>query len=277
MRVAVLGTGIMGAGMARNVAAAGHDVVVWNRTREKAIATGLPVADSAREAVAGADVLLTVLRDLEAVHEALEGVPLGDVPWMQSSTVGPRVTELESLGGRLVDAPVLGSRRPAAEGELTVFLSGPADARDAVRPVAEAVAAKVVDVGERVGEATGLKLVLNTWVFFLTESTAELLTLAEAAGLEPQLVLDTLAGGATDSTYLQQKGAAIASRSFEPQFKLETALKDVELIRGLAADAGVEVPLLEVVAERWSRAVELGHGGEDMAAGWWASQERLTA
>lgn len=272
MRVAVLGTGIMGAPMAKNVAAAGHDVVVWNRTRGKAEATGLPVAGSPAEAVAGADVLLTVLHDLDAVRDALEGVELGEVAWMQSSTVGLDVEELAALGGRLVDAPVLGTRGPAEEGKLTAFLSGPPAAREAVRPVAEAVAAKVVDVGDRVGDATRLKLVLNTWVLLLTEGTAELLALAEAAGLEPQRVLDSLAGGPLDSAYLQQKGAMVVARSFPPQFKLETAVKDAELVRELAARTGVDLALLDATADRFARAAELGHGSEDMAATWYATR-----
>jgi 3-hydroxyisobutyrate dehydrogenase len=272
MRVAVLGTGIMGAAMARNIAAAGHDVVVWNRTRAKAEQTGLPVADTADIAVRSADVLLTALRDLDAVREVVSNLDLAGVAWMQSSTVGLRVGELASLGGRLVDAPVLGTRQPAEEGRLAVFLSGAAAARAAVRPVADAVAAQVVDVGDRVGDATRLKLVLNAWVLFQTESAAELLALAEAAGIPPRSVLETLAGGPTDSAYLQQKGAAIASRSFSAQFKLETALKDAELIEELAVETGVELPVLDAVVERFGRAVELGHGEEDMAATWYASR-----
>ncbi len=243
MRVAVLGTGIMGGSMARNIAAAGHDVVVWNRSRGKADATGLAVAETPADAVAGAEILVTVLRDFDAVAEALDGVELGDLPWLQCSTVGQRIDELARLDTQLVDAPVLGSRKAAADGALTVYLAGPAGAREAVRPVAETMGT-VVDVGDRVGDATRLKLILNTWVVLLTESTAELLALAEAAGLEPQLVLDTLAGAPMDSPYLQLKGSLIVNRTFEPQFKLETALKDVELIEELAARSGVVLPLV---------------------------------
>jgi 3-hydroxyisobutyrate dehydrogenase len=274
MRVAVLGTGIMGAAMARNVEAAGHEVVVWNRTRAKAVETGLPVAASAAEAVEGADALLTVLHDLEAVREALDGVALDGLPWMQSSTVGLRVAELQTLGTGLVDAPVLGTRRPAEEGKLTAFLAGPAELRDRVRPIAEAVAANVVDVGDRVGDATRLKLVLNAWVLLLTESTAELLALAEGAGLAASGVLDALAGGPLDSAYLQQKGRLIAERSFDPQFKLATALKDAGLVRELAAEVGIELPLLDATAARFARAASLGHGSEDMAATWYASRKQ---
>ena len=143
MRVAVLGTGIMGAPMAKNVASAGHDVVVWNRTREKAEATGLAVGDSPQEAVRGADVVVTMLRDVEAVKEAVGVIDWDGAAWMQSSTVGLGIEELSAVGDTLVDAPVLGTRKPAEEGTLSVFLSGPQELRARVRPVAEAVGSKI--------------------------------------------------------------------------------------------------------------------------------------
>ena len=272
MRVAVLGTGIMGTPMAKNIAAAGHDVVVWNRTREKAEATGLPVADSAQESVRGADVVVTVLRDLEAVKAAVEELHFGTAAWMQSSTVGLGIEELAALGENLVDAPVLGTRTPAEEGKLTVFLSGPDEPRTRVRPVADAIAAKVVEVSDRVGDATRLKLVLNTWVLFLTEGTAELLAFAEAAGIDPKDLLETLVDGPLDSGYLQTKGRAIVERNFAPQFKLETALKDVQLVRELAARSGVELALIDAVERRFEQALEAGHGDEDMIATWHATR-----
>jgi 3-hydroxyisobutyrate dehydrogenase len=270
MRVAVLGTGIMGAAIARNVAAAGHEVQVWNRSRDKAEATGLPVAGSPQDAASGADVVVTMLRDLGAVRETMDGVDLDGAAWMQSSTVGLGIEELE---GPLVDAPVLGTRKPAEEGKLTVFVSGPPELRERVRPVAEAIAAKVVDLGDRVGEATRFKLVLNTWVLLLTEATAELLALAEAAGVEPARVLETLRGGPTDSAYLQLKGASIVRREFPAQFKLETALKDLRLVRELAARSGIELPSVEAADGRFARAIELGHGDEDMAATWYGTRK----
>ena len=266
MRVAVLGTGIMGSAMARNVAAAGHDVVVWNRTAEKAEATGLAVAATPQEAVRGAAVVVTVLRDLDAVREALGGVDFGDAAWMQSSTVGLGIEELAALGAPLVDAPVLGTRQPAEEGKLTVVLSGPAELRDRVRPVAEAVSAKVVEVGDRVGDATRLKLAVNAWLIVLTEGAAEVIALAEAAGVGGERVLETLAGGPLDSGYLQLKGGAMLARSFEPQFKLETAHKDIGLVRELAARSGIRLALVDAADARFAEAIAEGHGDEDMAA-----------
>jgi 3-hydroxyisobutyrate dehydrogenase len=258
--------------MAKNIAGAGHDVVVWNRTRERAEATGLPVAETPQEAVTGSDVALTMLRDLDAVRAAVSDVDFGESVWMQSSTVGLGIEELASLGWTMVDAPVVGTRRPAEEGKLTVLLSGPAEARRTVVPVCDAIGSKTVDLGDRIGDASRLKLVLNTWVVVLVEGTAELIALAEAAGLDPSKVLAALAGGPLDSPYLQQKGKAIIERQFDPQFKLETAHKDVLLIRELAARSGVDLALVDAIEGRFARAIAAGHGDEDLSATWYATK-----
>jgi 3-hydroxyisobutyrate dehydrogenase len=270
--VAVLGTGIMGAPIAKNIDAAGHDVVVWNRTRERAEATGLPVAATPQEAVTGSDVTVTMLRDLDAVREAVADVDFGESVWMQSSTVGLGIEELAALGPSMVDAPVLGTRTPAEEGKLTVLLSGPADARRTVAPICEAIGVKTVDLGDRIGDASKLKLVLNTWVLILVESAGELIAFAEAAGLDPNLVLSAFQGGSLESAYLQQKGTAIIERQFEPQFKLETARKDALLIRELAARLGVDLALVDAIEDRFGRAIAAGHGDEDMSATWYATK-----
>lgn len=273
MRVAVLGTGIMGAAMARNIAAAGNDVVVWNRTRERAEATGFPVAATPQEAVADSDVALTMLRDLDAVREAVRDVDFGDSVWMQSSTVGLGIEELAALGRTMVDAPVSGTRQPAEEGKLTVLVSGAADAREAVAPVCDAIGSKTVDLGDRIGDASKLKLMLNVWVLVLAEGTAELLAFAEAAGLEPSAVLSAIEGGPLDSPYFQQKGKVIVQRQFDPQFKLETAHKDAGLIRELATRSGIDLALVDAVEDRFARAIAAGHGDEDLSATWYATKE----
>ena len=143
MRVAVLGTGIMGAPMARNIAAAGHDVVVWNRTRDEGggdrAAGG---GDTGRGGRAAPRFSSRCSATSTRFARRSTGVDLGGIAWMQSSTVGERVTELAELGARLVDAPVVGTKKPAEDGTLTALLAGDPDDRDAVRPIAEAVAAK---------------------------------------------------------------------------------------------------------------------------------------
>ena len=135
--VAVLGTGTMGAGMARNIATAGLPVRVWNRTAARAepLADVATVAGSIREAVEGADIVLTMLYDVDSVADAItEAGPAlgGDTVWLQQSTVGVAGTErlvalADELGVAYVDAPVLGTRKPAEDGALVVLASGAAD------------------------------------------------------------------------------------------------------------------------------------------------------
>src|SRR4051795_2168620 len=162
MKIAFLGTGIMGAAMARNIAQEGHEVVAWNRTREKAEGIdGVGVADSPAEAVAGADAIVTMLSDGAAVEDvirqAADAIQPGTI-WWQCSTVGIEATErLRALAGELglvyADAPVLGTKQPAEEGKLTVLASGPPEALDKLAPLFDAVAAKTVRLGEAGGGA----------------------------------------------------------------------------------------------------------------------------
>jgi 3-hydroxyisobutyrate dehydrogenase len=265
----------MGAAMARNAAKA-HDVVVWNRSREKAEATGLEVAGTPQEAVRGSDVVVTVLRDLDAVRETVDGLDFGDAVWMQSSTVGLGIEELagvaERLGATMVDAPVLGTKAPAEAGELQVLLSGPPEARKRVEPVCEAVGRQIVDLGDDVGAASRLKLVVNSWVVDVMEAIAETISFAQAAGADPQAFLDLVKGGPLDMGYLQAKGRAILDGTFEPQFKLEGAVKDIRLIRELAARSGIELAEVEAAQRRFEQAAGDGHGDEDMSAVWYATR-----
>jgi len=282
MDVAVLGTGIMGAAMARNLARAGHRVRAWNRTRGKAeplAADGVLVMDTPAEAVAGAEAVLTVLFDggavLEVLREAAPGLRPGAL-WAQSSTAAledvPALARFARENGVVyVDAPVLGTRLPAERGELTVLASGPEQAGTALAPVFDAIGSRTVWAGSEPGRATRLKLVVNTWVLLLTHGVAETLSLAEGLGVDPGDFLDLVAGGGLDAGYLGLRPAAIRSRDFTPSFAVETAEKDARLILSAAEEAGVDLPLMAAGAERFRRAMAAGHGGEDMAASYFAS------
>jgi 3-hydroxyisobutyrate dehydrogenase len=268
MRVAFLGTGIMGAPMARNIASAGHEVVAWNRTREKAEGLGAEVAESPAEAVEGAEAVVTMLSDGDAVLSAMDGVELPDgVVWWQASTVGLEATEKlrERAGGAaFVDAPVLGTRAPAEEGKLIVIASGPPEARERLAPLFEATAAKTIDVGDEAGASSRLKLVLNSWIVALVESLAETIALAEGLGVDPRRFFEAIEGGALDLPYARMKGRLMVERDYdEPSFKLSLAAKDARL----ALDAAeLKLPLLEAVRAQMERAIEAGHGEGDMAA-----------
>ncbi|MER6799762.1 NAD(P)-dependent oxidoreductase, partial [Amycolatopsis mediterranei] len=199
MTVAFLGTGIMGAPMAANIAKAGLDVRVWNRTREKAepLSDVAAVADSAASAADGADTLVTMLADGPAVAEAFEAAsPASGTLWLQMSTVGLDWTDrlaalAEQAGVVFVDAPVLGTRQPAEQAQLQVLASGPEEARPKATPVFDAVAIKTQWLGPA-GNGSRLKLVLNAWVLALNYVSAECLGLARALGLVRALFLERI-------------------------------------------------------------------------------------
>jgi 3-hydroxyisobutyrate dehydrogenase len=267
MKVAVMGTGIMGGGIARNLVRAGHDVVVWNRTRQKAEAIeGATVAASAGEAARGAEVLVTMLADGPAVADAvdLDGF---DGVWAQMSTVGvewtARLSKLaEEHGVAYVDAPVLGSRQPAEEGTLTVLASGPESARPKVEPIFDAVGSKTIWLGER-DEAARMKLVFNAFVLLLLPALGQVVVLARKLGIEPERFFDVLKGTGVDSFYVQSRGRAMAAGEFAPNFALELARKDLAL--ALEA-AGGDLPIAQAALAAYDRALAAGHAHDDMAA-----------
>ncbi|MBL1082499.1 NAD(P)-dependent oxidoreductase [Streptomyces actinomycinicus] len=285
LTVSVLGTGIMGAAMARNLLRAGHSVRAWNRTRAKAeplAADGAHVAGTPAEAVEGADVVLTMLYDgpaaLDVMREAAPALRVGAV-WVQSTTAG--LEGLEDLaafarehGLVFFDAPVLGTRQPAEAGRLVVLAAGPGEHRDTVRPVFEAVGDRTVWTGEdgAAGTATRLKLVANSWVIAATAATGEVLALARALGVDPQNFFDVIDGGALDMAYLRAKSGLILEDRLSPaQFAVDTAAKDARLIVRAAERYGVRLDVAAASAERLERAAAQGHADEDMAAAYFAS------
>jgi 3-hydroxyisobutyrate dehydrogenase len=283
--VAVLGAGsTMGLGMTRNILKAGFGVRAWNRTLEKARPLeedGADVLDSAQRAVEGAEVILTILSDADAVIGAIEdvaGTARSDAVWLQMSTIGEAGTErcaelAERHGFTLIDAPVLGTKQPAEEGKLVVLASGPEPARERVQPIFDAVGQKTIWVGEA-GAGTRLKMVANSWVLTVTEGTAEIIALAEGLGLDPQLFLDAIEGGTLDLPYVRMKGKAIMERSFEPSFRLALAAKDARLIEESAQRHELDLPLFGTLRRRLAEGAE-EHGEKDFSATYLTSAPRL--
>jgi 3-hydroxyisobutyrate dehydrogenase len=285
LTVSVLGTGIMGAAMARNLARAGHTVHAWNRTRAKAdplAADGAHIADTPAEAVRDADVVLTMLHDgaavLETMAQAAPALRPG-TPWVQSTTAG--LAAMADLAGFarehdlvLYDAPVLGTRAPAEAGQLLVLAAGPVEHRERVVPVFDAVGARTVWTGEdgAAATATRLKLVANSWVLATTAATGEALALAKALGVDPQGFFDAIAGGPLDMGYLHAKAALILDDRLSPaQFAVGTAAKDARLIVEAGERHGVRLDVAAASAARLERAAAQGHADEDMAAAYFAS------
>ncbi len=274
--VAVLGAGgTMGRPMAANLAQAGLRVRAWNRTIEKAAPLrdeGVDVLDTPAQAAQGAEILLTMLADtdavLQAVSAALEAAD-SDVLWLQMSTIGEEGPErclalARERGVQMLDAPVLGTKQPAEDGELVVLASGPEQLRGRAQPVFDAVGHKTIWVGEA-GSGTRLKLVANSWVLTVVEGTAETIALAQSLGVDPALFLDAIEGGALDLPYLRLKSKAILQRDFTPSFSLRLAAKDARLVDESARARGVQLPLFATIAQRMTAGAQQ-HGEQDMIA-----------
>jgi 3-hydroxyisobutyrate dehydrogenase len=277
--VAVLGAGgRMGLGMATNIVDARLPLRAWNRTREKAeplTEHGARVFDTPAEAADGAGLIVTMLADGDAVLEAMQGgygalarAREGCV-WVQMSTIGERATErcielaLEH-GVGFVDAPVLGTQQPAAEGKLVVMASGRDGLRERVQPLFDAVGQRTMWVGEA-GAGSRLKLVTNAWIVAVVEGAAETIALAEGLGLDPALFLQAIEGGPLDAPYVRMKGQAMIDRDFAPTFALRLATKDARLASESAHEHGLDLPVLDAIARRMHQAVP-EHGDEDLSS-----------
>jgi 3-hydroxyisobutyrate dehydrogenase len=154
-----------------------------------------------------------------------------------------------------------------------VLAAGPAAARDRADQVFAAIGEQTHWLGDAPGPATRMKLVLNNWVVGITEVLAESLALARELGVDQQRVLQVLDGSPVGSPYAQLKGNLIVNETFEPSFPLRLALKDVRLVLE-AADDRVEMPAARATAAQMERAVELGHGDDDMAVTYLAAVSR---
>jgi 3-hydroxyisobutyrate dehydrogenase len=274
--VAVLGTGLMGAGMAKSLARAGLEVTVWNRTPDKAraLADVATVAETPAEAVSGQDVILTMLFDADSAErvmaEALPAASPGAV-WAQAGTVGlDGVDRLAALADKhgvgFVDAPVLGTRAPAEQGQLLVLASGEPRLRAAVTPAFDAIGRRTVWVGEQPGAGHRLKLVANSWVLSVTAATGQAVALSRGLGLDPGTFLELIAGGPLDCGYAQVKGKAMIDNAFEAAFTTSGAAKDASLIAAALRAANLDDAVMSAMYERFRAAEEAGHADDDMAA-----------
>jgi 3-hydroxyisobutyrate dehydrogenase len=276
--VAVLGTGRMGAPIARNLLRAGFDVTVWNRTPGRAqelVDAGARLAASPADAAASAGVVLTMLTDGQAVADAMTGRD-GALPalrpgsvWIQMATIGVKWTDrlaarARDHGVEFVDAPVSGSDGPARDAQLEVLASGSSGVCNRVQPLFDAIGRRTVWAGPA-GSGSRLKLALNNWLASITEAMAETLALTGALGLERRVLLEALAGGPMEAPYAATKGRAMLAREFTPGFALHLAFKDVRLALDAGHEHGLELPLAEAVARRWELALP-AHADDDLAS-----------
>jgi 3-hydroxyisobutyrate dehydrogenase len=274
--VAVLGIGAMGHGMAASALRAGIPTIVWNRrptaTRDLA-GLGADVAETAADAARRAAVVVTMVTDTDAVISIArdQGMLAALAPgaiWAQMATIG--VAGIERVAGMvqaerpevtLLDAPVSGSREPAEQGQLTIFVSGPQQARPRVAALFDALGQRTIWVGE-VGAGSRLKLVNNTLVAFAAEGVATSVALARRLGLQTETVIDALGGSPLVSPWQVAKLHRIATGEFSAQFALSLALKDVRL--ALQAAGGDRLAALGCLADEWQQGIDQGLGDQDL-------------
>jgi 3-hydroxyisobutyrate dehydrogenase len=278
VRVAVLGTGIMGSAMARNLVSARLPTTVWDRSPAATAAladAGALVGASPAKAVRDARVVITMLPDSDVVNSVIfdggvvQALAEGAV-WAQMGTIG--VTATTGIATRLgqlrpdilfVDAPVSGSKGPAEAGQLLILASGPPAAAAAVRSVFTAIGRKIVWLGDA-GQGSRMKLVVNAYMSILIEGVAEALELAGRLGIDTAKLAEAIEGGPLDAPIADAKLHKMERGDVAPEFPLEWALKDVDLALGAAAED--ELPVLAALSRQWRAAVDAGHGREDISA-----------
>lgn len=274
-QLAFIGLGNMGGGMAGRLVESGYALTVYNRTASKAarlVEAGAKLADAPERAAAGHDIVMLSLSDEKAVEEILFGrvVPVlapGTIV-VDTSTVSPgyareAAVRLADKGLRRVEACVVGNPLQARKGQLSVFVSGdPADLYDA-RPVLEAISSDVTHVGAP-GNAAAMKLILNLLLGAQVASLAESVGYGVAAGLDRDQLISAIAGSGFSSLVMRFRADLMLKRSYEPAFFRSSLMeKDIRIAQEAAAALGAELPVLDVVRERYAAVIAAGDGDKD--------------
>jgi 3-hydroxyisobutyrate dehydrogenase len=274
-RVGILGVGLMGSAMAGRLLDQGSAVIAWDRNPEPAHALedrGASAASEPAEVLRGTRAVITMLPTaeviLDVVEPLLEAWPK-DTIWLQMSSVGAaeadRLTQLAKAHAvTIVDAPVSGSTHPAEQGELTILASGPASAQSPLEPIFDALASRVLWVGEA-GVGSRLKLVANHWMITNVAALAESMRFCETMGLDQRHFKALLDGGPLGSAYAVQKLDEMQRHQYPAGFPVRLALKDLELVREIEHSSGATMPLLDVVHQRFATASR-DFADEDLAA-----------
>jgi 3-hydroxyisobutyrate dehydrogenase-like beta-hydroxyacid dehydrogenase len=279
-QVGFIGLGIMGSLQAMNLAKAGYELTVFNRTREKAEAWveefGGTVADSPREVAERSSTVITMVVDGPQVEELLlgeDGALSGasdHTLFIDMSTIAPGTARdlaetLEELGHEFVDAPVTGSSPKAEAGTLVIMCGGTEHAVERARPLFEVMGEKIVHCGEA-GQGQAVKVISNTITAINAATLAQGLVLGRQAGVDLDKLLEAMEGGSADSTMRALKGRPMIEHDYTPLFKLAHMLKDVQLCLAEARTAGSAFPFAGLAAELYGAGVGRGLGDEDFAS-----------
>ncbi len=275
-RIGFVGIGLMGRQMGRRLMMAGFSLQVWNRTKEKAgelLEAGAEWVDSPAACARAADVVITMVTDSNASEEVIcgrDGVLEGAHPGLiliDMASIAPAMSR--SLAARagarevpMLDAPVTGNPKVAADGKLGIMVGGPKEAYDACLPVFQAMGAKIIHVGEN-GKGTTLKLINNLILGVAIEAVAEALVLAGKAGIDPVKVLEITSVGGARTGAMETRGARMIGHDFSPHFSANNMYKDLSQVMQLAGEVGAFLPATSIALEMLRAVKNQGRGDLD--------------
>ncbi|NDJ34121.1 MAG: NAD(P)-dependent oxidoreductase [Chloroflexi bacterium] len=273
--IGFIGLGIMGSRMAANLIDAGHTLTVHNRTAGKAaplLEHGAQWAETPAGVAQGAEIVFTMLAHPQAVEGMLGFLPAlpDNTLWVDCSTTNPSfarrmAAEASANGHRFIDAPVAGSKKQAAAGEL-VFICGGAQADiDEARPLFEAMGSRVAHVGEA-GMGVSMKVVVNFLLASSMAAFAEGVALGQALGIPREALLRTIIGGPVAAPYLSGKQPKFESGDYSAEFPLKWMHKDLHMVAETAYEAGVPMPAAALTEQLFRAALQAGLGDEDFSA-----------
>jgi 2-hydroxy-3-oxopropionate reductase len=275
--VGFVGLGIMGKPMAENLVEAGYDLVVYNRTREKAEELeGAQVAGSPREVAENSDIIITMLPDSPQVEEVLagddgvfEGIKDGALI-VDMSTISPVVTEelsekAREQGASMLDAPVSGGDVGAIDGTLSIMVGGSEEDFGRALPLFEVMGDTVIHVGP-VGTGQVVKAANQIVVALTIEAVSEALVLGSRGGVAPEKILDVLGGGLAGNKVMEVKREKMLDHSFDPGFKVELHHKDLGIALAAGREYGVTLPVTAIVDQMLQDLITNGRGDRDHSA-----------
>jgi 2-hydroxy-3-oxopropionate reductase len=278
-KVGFIGLGIMGKPMAKNLLEAGYDLVVYNRTREKAeelASEGATVADSPKEVAEQSDIIITMLPDSPQVEEVLtgedgvlEGIREGALI-VDMSTISPVVTEelsekTKEKGASMLDAPVSGGDVGAIDGTLAIMVGGSEEDFERAKPLFDVMGKTVTHVGTT-GTGQVVKAANQIVVALTIEAVSEALVLGSKGGVAPEKILDVLGGGLAGNKVMELKREKLLEHSFDPGFKIELHHKDLGIALAAGREYGVTLPVTAIVDQMLETLKMRGKGDRDHSA-----------
>ncbi len=274
-KIGYVGLGTMGGGMAHNLARAGHDLVVWNRTAERMtpfVAAGAEAAAGPADLARRCSIIMICISDTPDVEKVtlgdggiLEGLSQGDLI-VDHSSISPRSTvrlaeKVAERGGHWLDAPVSGGSEGAERGTLSIMIGGDTAQVERARPYLEAYGTTITRVGPN-GAGQMAKLVNQILVVVNALGVSEALLLAQAGGLDLTGTIQAVAGGAAGSWMLSNRGPQMVQRDWRPGFTIDLQQKDLLLVLDIANELGVPLPGTKMVSEMYQTLQRQGLGGE---------------